>query len=364
MRRILQTGLLLAALVHLPAAAQPASSPPTWLQVIRDTPYIFSAGFYDNLANIRRWVLLEEGYCSRSNRHILFDQRGRFLTWLENAETPEATQRRLNEVRETLFLNQRVHRWMSGSDEENGYPFALSCDQPHVDMADALSRLLGEDPAERVWGTWNGIEVGSVRNPVALIDLVLEVFHEQSNARGIAFADRIAPALLGQIIIESGARKRSFSAAQAVGFLQLRPEVLRDCELDERFKLHRMAQVFCVVRLYQQIDRNIRPQFETRFGHLPDDKRERLYALLLVQAYHSGIGRMQQLLGDDAPGVAAQKLAADHERFSAEDLALGVVFHNLGRIDLGMASLYYLVDVAIAGRAVCRVAPTACPQNE
>ncbi|QKK10675.1 MAG: hypothetical protein HND59_02755 [Pseudomonadota bacterium] len=47
-------------------------------------------------------------------------------------------------------------------------------------------------------------------------------------------------------------------------------------------------------------------------------------------------------------------------RFSAEDLALGIIFHNMGRIGLGLSSLYYLVDVAIAGEALCATAPPAC----
>ena len=360
LRNLVRT-LLIPVLVILCAPRTQADElSAAWLQVVRDTPYVFSAGLYSNLSTIRRWVLLGEGYCAQSDRHVLFDQRGRFLTWLENAGELAETQRRLNAVRETLYRENRVHRWVSGNDEATGYPFALSCDQPHVDMAGALGRLLGTDPADRVWGTWDGMVAGSIDEPIPLIELVLQVFREKAGRRGYRTPERVVRAFLGQIIIESGVRKHSFSSAQAVGLLQLRPEVLEDCELAERFRLHRMAQVDCAVRLYQQIDRNLRPLFDVRFGHLPEDKRDALYSLLLVQAYHSGIGRMEQLLGEGDPGAAARTLAADHARFSAEDLALGIIFHNMGRIGLGLSSLYYLVDVAIAGEALCATAPPAC----
>lgn len=340
-----------------PPDTQPEERSAAWLRVVRDTPYVFSAGLFDNLSTIRRWVLLGEGYCDRLNRHILFDQRGRFLTWLDDSDDAADTQQRLNEVREALYREGRVHRWIGGHAGKTGYPFALSCDQPHVDITEALDRLLGKDPVDRVWGTWDGMAAGSADQPIPLIDLVLQVFRDRADRQGFDTSDRMMRDFIGQIIIESGVRKHSFSAARAVGLLQLRPEVLRDCRLARRFHLHRMAQVDCAVRLYQKIDRNLRPLFEARFAHLPAAKRDSLYSLLLVQAYHSGIGRMRELLGDGEPGIAARRLAADHVRYSAEDLALGIVFHNMGRIDLGLSSLYYLVDVAIAGEAVDAAAP-------
>lgn len=337
------------------------SQPPPWLQVVRDTPYVFSEGLYDNLSTLRRWVLLGDGYCSEPQRHVLFDQRGRFLTWFDNLETVADNQRHLNRLREELYQAGEVHRWVAGSEGETGYPFALRCDHPHTNLGEALGRLLGLDPADRVWGTWDGMTAGSPDDPVPLIEVVLQVFRDKAERQDYDASAAIVRAFLGQILIESGARKRSFSAAEAVGMLQLRPEVLSDCELAERFHLHRMAQVDCAVRLYQQNDRNLRPAFEERFGHLPAAKAERLYSLLLVQAYHGGIGRLQALLGEGEAGRAGRHLAAEAERYSAEDLALGLVFHNLGRIELGLASLYYLVDVAIAAESVCQAEPEACP---
>jgi len=332
-----------------------------WIQVVRDTPYVFSDGFHSNLSTIREWVLLGESYCADPDRHILFDHRGRFLTWFDNLDTVEANQERLNDVRQTLFEQDRVHRWIEGSSDQTGYPFALRCDHPHADIDEALARLTGARSEDRVWGTWDGMTAGSPDNPIPLIDVVLQVFEEKAQRQGYEFSGAVKRAFLGQIMIESGARKRSFSAANAVGMLQLRPEVLADCEIAEEFHLHRMAQVDCAVRLYQQNDRNLRPVFEKRFGTLPDEKRESLYPLLLVQAYHGGIGRMQALLGDGEVGRASRRLAEDADRYSANDLALGLVFHNMGRIELGLSSLYYLVDVSIASDAVCAARPEVCP---
>lgn len=355
-RALLMTIALLGALF-----ARAEQEPAPWLQVIRDTPYVFSDGLYRNLSTIRRWVLLEQSYCAEPDRHILFDHRGRFLTWFENRDTVAENQQLLNELRQTLYREDRVHRWIEGATNETGYPFALRCDQPHVDLQAALGRLLGNEPEDRVWGTWDGMTAGSESDPIPLIDLVRMVFRIKAERQGFEPSDAVVSAFLGQIMIESGARKRSFSAQQAVGLLQLRPEVLVDCELEERFHLHRMAQVDCAVRLYQQNDRNLRPAFEDRFGHLPEDKRETLYSLLLVQAYHGGIGRVRQLLGDDEPGRAARHMAEDAGRYSARDLALGMVYHNMGRIELGLSSLYYLIDVAIATELVCDADPESCP---
>jgi hypothetical protein len=352
----------MVALATGPAMAETdnAEAPAAWLQVIRDTPYVFSDGFYQNMGSIRRWVLLEQSYCEQPDRHVLFDQRGRFLTWFENEATVADNQLRLNELRETLYQGDRVHRWIAGSATQTGYPFALRCDQPHVDLDAAIDRLLGVDAADRVWGTWDGMAAGTEQDPIALIDLVLQVFATKAVRQGYQPGNSVVQAFIGQVLIESGARKESFSAARAVGLLQLRPEVLSDCEIEQRFHLHRMAQVDCAVRLYQQNDRNLRPVFDQRFGHLPEQKRDRLYSLLLVQAYHGGIGRLMQLLGDEEPGAAARYFAEESGRFSAEDIAVGLVFHNMGRISLGLDSLYYLIDVRIATEAACARQPDAC----
>jgi len=223
--RVLHLPLLLPLIASslLPFGIRAEESPAAWLRIVRDTPYVFSSGLYDNLTTVRRWVLLSEGFCDQPDRHVLFDQRGRFLTWLEDAATLAETQQRLNSVRETLFSEGRVHRWIGGTLRETGYPFALSCTQRHVDMPMSLGRLFGSDPADRVWGTWDGVRVGRKEMPVPLIELVLRVYHERAERQGLAPSANIVRAILGQIIIESGVRKRSFSAARAVGLYSCGP---------------------------------------------------------------------------------------------------------------------------------------------
>jgi hypothetical protein len=62
---------------------------------------------------------------------------------------------------------------------------------------------------------------------------------------------------------------------------------------------------------------------------------------------------VRALLVDESLNAPARYFAAHHERFSAGDIALGMIFHNLGRNRLGFASLYYVTDVSIATQAVC-----------
>ena len=63
---------------------------------------------------------------------------------------------------------------------------------------------------------------------------------------------------------------------------------------------------------------------------------------------------MRSLLLDDVLSEPARYFASYADRFTAGDIALGIIFHNLGREDLGFATLYYVADVAVATAAVCR----------
>ena len=89
-----------------------------------------------------------------------------------------------------------------------------------------------------------------------------------------------------------------------------------------------------------------------------------LYTLLLVQAYQIGVGRAIQLLHGEELGEAARHFAAYHDQFSAEDILVGMVLHNLGRRDIGLLTLYYVTDTRLATAAlgtsrlgaICRLA--------
>ncbi len=338
--------------------SQPDGLVNDWLDVVRQSPYQITKGFYKNISIIRRWVLLEEGFCENKDRHILFNRRGHFLGYLDNLTAPEQNQQALNQLRKKLFEEGRVSLWAEGTLDRTGYPFALACNQPHANIYASLDRMLGKNQEDLVWGTWDGMTIGSKDAPLPLAKVVLGVYDQRSLQTGTTWSNIVVHHLLGQILIESGARKLSFSSASAIGLLQLRPEVLNDCQTPPSFYLHRMAQIDCALKLYRQNHRNLLPAFANRFDQLPEAKKETLYAMLLVQAYHGGIGRILTLLGDGIPGKAARYYADHHNNFAAEDIALGMIFHNMGRQQLGMASLYYLIDVEVATEALCKTDPT------
>ena len=90
-----------------------------------------------------------------------------------------------------------------------------------------------------------------------------------------------------------------------------------------------MAQVDCAVRLFIANERNLRPVFDQTFRHLPDAKREELFRLLLLQSYHNGVGAVKDLLTDPELSRATAHFAEHHERYSAGDIAVGMVVDRL-----------------------------------
>ncbi|MFQ3230319.1 hypothetical protein [Reinekea sp.] len=315
--------------------------------VIRNAPYYSANGMTSNFQTIRRWVLFSEAYCENPDRHILFDATGRFLGWMENAPSDEATQTLLNERRQAYFDNGKVNQWLPGSESTLGYPFALSCNQPHVNVDTSVARLFGDAEADRIWGTWDGISAGSEQQPVSLAKTVQLVWQQRQGNFKQPLQALSFELFLAQLVIESGADKAATSRDNAIGIFQLREQVLEDCAIPTRFYRHRMAQVDCAVRLYVLNRRNLEPLFMSRFEHLPVAKRERLFGLLLVQTYHSGIGNMRRLLGEDEQGKAAKYFADHHNNFSAEDMVVGLLFHNIGRTPWGWESLFYLIDIEL-----------------
>jgi len=169
----------------------------------------------------------------------------------------------------------------------------------------------------------------------------------------VSMPEDVLSTIAGKVLIESGGRARAHSSADARGIMQLSLAALKDCGLNERFHFHRMAQIDCALRLLDQNHRVLQPKFEQRFGHLPQAKSQELYAMLLLQAYHGGAGLVGRLLQDEQLGGAAAYFAEHHQQFTAGDIALGLIFHNLGRDRVGFASLYYVVDVGIARLTAC-----------
>ncbi|MCF4010887.1 transglycosylase SLT domain-containing protein [Rheinheimera sp. UJ63] len=335
----------------MPASAlgQPLVQPyQNWTDVVRSKPYAESQGVYDNVMNVRRWILTRSGHCTERNRHLLFDMRGNFLEFIEDASDSPQTQLILNQTRQGMAQQGRVHAWVEGNNQTLGYPFAIRCHQPYVDLSLAIARYLGKHPEGRLSGNWDGIKVGTPKNQASLHDTLRLVYARRAQQKRISLPEDLLADLAGMLIIESGGVREAHSKANARGILQLTPQVLKDCGVPQNKQLHRIAQVDCALWLFERNHRMLHPVFIARFGHLPEEKREQVYRLLLIQAYHGGPGRVRSLLIDEELSKPATYFAEHHQDFSAGDIAFGMVFHNLGRNRLGFASLYYTADIRIA----------------
>jgi len=350
-RRLIAAAALLLACAA--AADEPVPPLPTWQDMIRASPYRESQGMHGNLATIRRWVLAGDGYCSDKHRHILFDRRMRFIGYLSDAGERAANQTRINEQRRQLAEAGRVDAWMPGAAGRIGYPFVLSCNQPDAQLDVAVARYAGEVEDARLWGTWDGMRVGTPEAPVSVHTAIRQVYEDRRDMGRISMPEDILSVLAGHVIIESAGVREALSPAGARGIMQLSPAALGDCELAPRFHLHRLAQIDCALSLLEQNHRNLEPVFAEHFAGVPGPKAGELYGLLMIQAYHSGVGRVMALMTDDALNGPARYFVRHHEDFAAADIALGMVFHNLGRRRFGFASLYYVTDVTLAAGAAC-----------
>ncbi|MFO7580261.1 MAG: hypothetical protein R6W74_08660 [Nitrosomonas halophila] len=358
--RLMRVAVLIILFWSMPATGQDR----VWTDVVRETPYWMSQGVYQNIITIRRWVLAGSGFCGAPDRHILYDRRGRFLGYITDGGDRDETQQRLNRVRAEWAGSGHSDQWVAGGPNAPGYPFALSCDQPHVDLAASIRRYLGKDPDDGIWGTWDDLVIGSETKRVSLHEALRHIYAVRIAQQRLDLPDELPLYLAGKLLIESGAQSRAHSRADARGIMQLSPGVLDDCGIAAHNHWHRMAQIDCALRLLNQNARLLRPAFEARFDGLTEHKRKRLFTLLLVQAYHGGAARVRLLLEDEQLARPAAYFASHHTAYSAGDIAFGMIFHNLGRNRLGLASLYYIADVEIAVAALCRQAAfateTAC----
>jgi hypothetical protein len=342
-----------AIIAPIAQAGEPPEPEKDWISIVRDSPYWISNGVYENITTIRRWVLKERAFCSEPDRHILYDRRGAFLGYIVDGVTREATQIKINQTRADLAARGKADAWTPGSLNDAGYPFALSCLQPHVDLSAAVDRYLGREESDRLWGTWDDLTFATSDQPRSLHEAMLYVYSTRLSQQRLELPDTLPLYLAGQILIESSGQVRAHSVADAKGILQLSPSALSDCRISPANHWHRLAQVDCALKLMQQNARNLEPAFIDKFGHLPAAKRDQLFSLLLVQAYHGGVGRVISLLEDEQLSQAAAYFAGEHQNFTAGDILFGMIFHNLGRNRLGLASLYYVADVQLATEAIC-----------
>ncbi|MCC5451221.1 transglycosylase SLT domain-containing protein [Rheinheimera sp. UJ51] len=340
---------LVWALSAQPALAQNSTaSLAYWTDVVRTKTFDESQGVYDNMMNVRRWILMRSGHCTERNRHVIFDMRGNVLTYLDDADNALQTQLNINQSRQALVQQGSALAWVEGNSQTVGYPFAISCHQPHVDLPRAIARYLGEAPEGRLSGNWNGIKVGTPQKPMSIHEVLQTVYKKRVQQKRITLPASLLPDLTGMLIIESGGVREAKSKANARGILQLPPSALKDCSVPINKQLHSIAQVDCALWLLERNHCMLQPVFAATFYHLPEDKQEQLYRLLLLQAYHGGPGRVKSLLLDTELNAPATYFAANHQNFSAGDIAFGKMFHNLGRNRLGFASLYYTADIRIA----------------
>ncbi|WP_423186349.1 transglycosylase SLT domain-containing protein [Alishewanella sp. d11] len=319
-----------------------------WTDVVRTKAFSDSQGVFENMMTVRRWILTRSEHCADLNRHVLFDMRGNFLDYIEDAADSSQTQQRINQTRQSLAKEGRVHAWVKGSPNNIGYPFAIRCHQPNVDLNLAIARYLGQHPDGRLSGNWDGIRVGTPKNQASLHDVLQTVYKRRVQQKRITLPPDLLPDLAGMLVIESGGVREARSKANARGILQLMPQALKDCKIPANRQLHRIAQVDCALWLFERNHKMLEPVFLAKFGHLPKEKRDQVYRLLLIQAYHGGPGRVRSLFLDEELNQAASYFAANHDKFSAGDIAFGMVFHNLGRNRLGLASLYYTADIRVA----------------
>jgi|AntRauTorckE5430_2_1112549.scaffolds.fasta_scaffold00122_12 hypothetical protein len=353
------TRLLLATLLttlswFAGAAAAIPGKVDAWTDVVRAAPYWSSQGVYRNVLAIRSWVLNESSYCTHQSRHIFYDMHGQFLGWSEDTDTVEANQQQLNSIRQDMFKDGRSSAWAAGAADVTGYPFALACDQPHVDLPGSIARYLGQKEEDRLWGAWDDIKVGGQGHSVSLHKTLMAVYKKRNEQKRLSELPPALPRYLaGQLLIESGGQTRAHSTANARGIMQLSPAALSDCRIPPKNYWHRLAQIDCALQLSNQNARNLRPSFADRFGELPAQKRDELFSLLLIQAYHGGAGRVKSLLQDELLSRPAEYFARHQARYSAGDIAFGMIFHNLGRDRLGLSSLYYVADVQLATKALC-----------
>lgn len=98
------------------------------------------------------------------------------------------------------------------------------------------------------------------------------------------------------------------------------PGVLVDCGVAERNHWHRLAQLDCAMKLMNRNARLLEPVINEHFPELPEAKRQRLFTLLLIQAYHGGAARIDRLMTDEELNGPARYFAEHHERFSAGDV--------------------------------------------
>lgn len=320
-------------------------------QVVRCTPYVASIGFAERLSQIRLWVLDNSHICDVKDQHIFFDVDGRVVSVHHDPknDSRRVVQRDLNKHRQQLANKSHLGLYVNGNLFSSGYPFTYSCHTKEILVSQAINRFFGIKEKDRFYGHWNGIQIGGPSDKKSLFE-AMQIAYAKRKSRYYTLTERDIRWLSGQMIIESGARRDIVSTAGAQGLMQLLPIVLKDCRIPKRHWRHRVAQIDCAMMLTHRMNLYLAPKIKQTFGHLPEEKRHEISHRLTVQAYHGGMGNVSKALNtrNKSEGAAARYFAKNYQDISGASIATGLIFHNIGRLPYGMASIRYVTDVAVA----------------
>jgi hypothetical protein len=322
-------------------------------ELMRKMPYQhLKAGVAENWKRARRDILLGEGICRDPKKHVLLSFNGEHVATIGNRSSKRATQSKINRTRRQLAKKRR-EGYVLGTYSRIGYPFAFGCDAEYSErFLYGVKSYFGKTSGSRLKGSWKGVHF---RKP-ASIRTVLKTLDDKKRRQGkISYPKRVSHLLFGLLAIESGGYKKARSKANARGILQILPSQLKRCGVPRMYYYHRIAQADCALTLLESIHRHIYDDFLVRFRHLPRKKGEELYARLMVQSYHTGMETVRKLLNGRGSESKAARYYAKHQHvFSAADIALGMMMHNIGRgsLRIGLASARYVIDAEVGLQAL------------
>lgn len=319
-------------------------------ELVRTLPYsIITSDVYDNWMTVRGWVLDQSGPCSKPDRHIFVDLNGKFLTWMDNkldthGKTDSSkTNRKIQRVRRKIAEKRGIDYILDDNDK-TPYPFAYSCALASRTTERAIPSYFGIPPESKIWGSWKGIEISKAK-PIS----IRGAFRHVIKVRGYRLPASVLERLFGQYMIESGGQKNAHSQAGAKGILQLTKGVREHCGIPERHATNRIAQIDCAASELRRAYDYLKPKINSALRNIPGAKREIVTQWLTTQAYHTGMGNIAKMLGNNGGDARASGELNRHYRekysdFSGEDLAMFLLAHNIGRHHIGPQSLKYGID--------------------
>jgi hypothetical protein len=315
---------------------------------VRNQPYdVITEDVFENWYELRSWVLLSDGPCGEKDSHIFANINGEYLGCFKNDSSLVSQQGFIDQYRKELYeqnisdvvLNQR-----------SGYPFAYNCD--NESFKEAIGRMTGDSTDYLLSGSWEHISVPE-QNPISIIEAV-HLINEKNNHN---LPEDILKRFFGQIVIESRGKKDLRSRKGARGMMQILPSVLERCGVEPQYYEHRFAQIDCALDQLNRSYHIMQSRVDRALPNIDATRRDELAQWMATHAYHAGSGRMSRLFGPTRTGAAARELNQHSEKyknFTAEDLGIFLINHNIGRDGIGRATMKYTLDTQVAGDAIER----------